>query len=311
MAQYAPQAGLSGSSAISASSPLFTAWGKNCTVTRGLMNIADPTLGYASAGDSSNATGAADDLTVSLGDSGIAIVTFSKPIANGSGADFAVFENGFLNPDNDSQAFLELGFVEVSTDGSHYVRFPATSLTPSSPQITNDGYMYANLLNNLAGNYKALYGTPFDLEELADSTSIDVHNINYVRIIDVIGNVSGTHTTYDAAGKAVNDPYPTPFPSCGFDLDAVGVINQATESVSAVSGAAIRLYPNPATDRLYVETAALSRITITDIAGQVLGAYSESRTQHSVDISGLWRGTYFVIVEEENGAKWVQKLVKL
>ena len=163
-AQYAPQAGITGSTAMIASSDLFVGWATQCSIYRGFMNIADPSLGYASAGDSSLALGPADDYTVSLGDSGVAVLTFEHPIYNGPGADFAVFENGFLDPANDSQAFLELGFVEVSSDGVNYTRFPATSLTPDSVQMTNDSYMYANYLHNLAGSYIALYGTPFDLE---------------------------------------------------------------------------------------------------------------------------------------------------
>jgi hypothetical protein len=81
------------------------------------MDIANPGLGYASLGDSSLAIGPANLDIVSLGDSGVATLTFSSPIANGLGPDFVVFENGFLDPANDSFAFLELAFVEVSSDG--------------------------------------------------------------------------------------------------------------------------------------------------------------------------------------------------
>jgi len=185
-AQYAPQAGLPGSTAISASSSLFTSWATQCTIYRGFMNIANPSLGYASAGDSSMAIGPADDFTVSLGDSGVAVLTFAHPIFNGTGPDFAVFENGFLNPLNDSQAFLELGFVEVSSDGLNFTRFPANSLTNDNVQITNDSYIDANNLNNLAGSYTTMYGTPFDLEELSGTPGLDINNITHVRIVDTL-----------------------------------------------------------------------------------------------------------------------------
>ena len=42
---------------------------------------------------------------------------------NGNSWDFCVFENAF----NDS--FLELGFVEVSSNGNDFYRFPSTSFT--------------------------------------------------------------------------------------------------------------------------------------------------------------------------------------
>src|ERR1700744_4168377 len=119
VAQYAPQQGVAGSTAISASSPLFTMWANGCTIHRGLMEIDNPSLGYVTNGDSSDAVGMADNSVVSLGDSGVAVLTFAAPIIDGPGPDFAVFENGFANPANDSQAFLELAFVEVSSDGGH------------------------------------------------------------------------------------------------------------------------------------------------------------------------------------------------
>jgi hypothetical protein len=60
LAQYAPQAGLSGSTAISAGGSQFVAWATGCNVHRGYLDIADTTLGYATLGDSSYAIGAPD-----------------------------------------------------------------------------------------------------------------------------------------------------------------------------------------------------------------------------------------------------------
>ena len=36
---------------------------------------------------------------------------------------------------------------------------------------------------------------------------------------------------YDQYLNKINDPFPTPFPSSGFDLDAVGVINQGSMTI--------------------------------------------------------------------------------
>ena len=81
---------------------------------------------------------------MSLGDGGVAILTFKYPIKNETGNDFAVFENSF----NDT--FLELAFVEVSSDGIHYFRFPAVSNTQDTLQMGNDASIDARHLNNLA-----------------------------------------------------------------------------------------------------------------------------------------------------------------
>lgn len=149
LAQFPGPVGTLGTSAMHTDSSAFVAWGTQCKVIRGYQDISNTSLGYTTVGDSSMVIGKADGSIVSLGDAGIAIVTFSNPITNGTGNDFAVFENAF----NDS--FLELAFVEVSSDGINYFRFPPTCNLPTSPQFTNDATMDATKLNNLAGKYRA------------------------------------------------------------------------------------------------------------------------------------------------------------
>ena len=61
---------------------------------------------------------------VSLGKGGSITLSFDPPVSNGDGWDFAVFENGF------EDTFLELAYVEVSSDGVVFVRFDNASLTP-------------------------------------------------------------------------------------------------------------------------------------------------------------------------------------
>ncbi len=313
-AQYAPQAGLAGSTAISATSGRFAAWASGCTVQRGFMDIANPSLGYASDGDSSLATGPADYNAVSLGDSGVADLTFTHPIFNGPGPDFAVFENGFRNTTDSTLAFLELGFIEVSSDGIHYFRFPASSLTQTQVQLGNNSYIDAANLNNLAGKYIAMYGTPFDLDDLAGISGLDVNNITHVRIIDVVGSV-GSHSCYDSAGRMVNDPYPTPYPSCGFDLDAVGVINELYESVKQLQdNISVSVYPNPAVEKIIVSVKTPLPLpisaTLTSISGSMLQQCVLTESTNEVLIGQYPSGMYFLTLCDVNGNKWVEKITK-
>ena len=314
-AQFAPQAGLSGSTAISATSGQFVGWATTCTVKRGLMNIADSTLGYASAGDSSQAIGPADDITVSLGDSGIADLTFGNPIFNGQGADFAVFENGFRNDTDSSEAFLELAYVEVSSDGMNYFRFPCNSYTQAQVQVGNGDYLDATKINNLAGKYVAMYGTPFDLEELTGTKGLDINNVTHVRIIDVVGSISG-HSSRDSAGRTINDPYPTPYPSCGFDLDAIGAIYQTGKAGVApvANNITVKAYPNPMTDRLVVAINGnlpdgLS-CSLTDLTGRCLLTTELTKNINDLLIGEMPAGIYFLNIRDANGEKWVEKLTR-
>ncbi len=203
-------------------------------LTRGPENIANPGLGLASVGTAAAALGKADNSVVSLGDGGSITVTFDQPITNGPGADFAVFENGFASGALD---YLELGFVDVSSDGVNFFRFPSVSLTDTSTQIGSFGLLDPTNLYDLAGKYVALQGTPFDLSELAGvSPLLDTNNVRYVRVDDVVGSVNPAYATYDSQGHAVNDPWPTAFASGGFDFDAVGVLHTVPEPAAMLLG---------------------------------------------------------------------------
>lgn len=288
-------AGTEGSNAIAGNSDLFVAWATGITLQRGPDNIAIPNSPLATYGDDTMALGPVvmtDNLkVVSLGDGGMATLTFAQPITNGDGPDFAVFENGF------DDYFLELAFVEVSSDGHRFVRFPATSLTQTETQATR---LDPTFINNLAGKYRMGYGTPFDLEELRDSTGINIDSITHVRIIDVVGSIDPQYATYDAFGHIVNDPWPTAgYGSSGFDLDAVGVIHQLEpqQAIGDVDQLALSLWPNPAADRLNVTLDRAAEALLYDLTGRQLAAYSLVAGRNSLDISSLDAGVYMLRVE--------------
>jgi len=236
---YAPAAGQPGSAAIPIPADVndisvFVGWANGAVVERGPKRIDDPSPGFVSHGEPNDALGFPETATqsiegvVSLGDGGVATLTFEKPIADGPGYDFAIFENGFtvIAPNG---LFLELAFVEVSSDGIHYEQFPAVSLTQTETQIPNLGSIDTTNIHNFAGKYRRGYGTPFDLDEIRDVNDlVDVTAITHVRLIDVVGTLQYEYASYDSLGNIVNDPWRTDFSTGGFDLDAVGVIHQKT-----------------------------------------------------------------------------------
>ncbi|MGV3630848.1 MAG: T9SS C-terminal target domain-containing protein [Bacteroidota bacterium] len=218
---FAPAPGFPGTTAVHKDSSAIVFWAWQIDLQRGYLDISDKSLGYASYGLPGNgmyeAEGNPFDV-VSLGDSGVAVLTFPYPVSNGEGFDFAVFENGFT--DN----YLELAFVEVSSDGMNYVRFPAISELQDSAQMGNYEFWDCAFVNNLAGKYRQGYGTPFDLQELAGS-GIDINNITHVKIVDVIGSIDPAYGSFDSQNHIINDPWPSAFESGGFDLDGIAVMH--------------------------------------------------------------------------------------
>lgn len=306
-AQFATKVGTSGCTAIYKDSSAFIGWATGCTVTRGLKNISLPDSGFVSTGEAASTIGkAGENGVVSLGDGGTAILTFDKPIMNGQGWDFAVFENSF------DDYFLELAFVEVSSDGIHYFRFPSVTLIQDTAQISSFATLDAEKLNNFAGKFRGLYGTPFDLEELKGNSGLDINNITHVKIIDVIGCINDNYASFDSQGNKVNDPWPTCFPTGGFDLDAIGVIHQR---VLLGNEDQVFIYPNPFTDKINIDfyngLPAKVQLKIVDLTGRnikdISGYISESQ---SVDLSNILPGIYFMIVYSNDIQVYTQKIVK-
>lgn len=209
---YAPAAGKPGTTAIGKDSTDIVQWatgyqdylpGAGVDAT---WKTPEKALGKA--------VGDAFDVVV-LGDSGRITLTFGGYITNGAGADFAVFENSF------SDTFLELAWVEVSSNGVDFFRFQNNSLT--TKPVGGFGSVDPTNIDGLAGKYRQGFGTPFDLDQLAGKPGLDINAVRYVRIVDILGNGSAL----DSAGRPIYDPYPTTG-SAGFDLDAIGVMHFAS-----------------------------------------------------------------------------------
>jgi hypothetical protein len=245
-AQFDPQMGMGGTKGIAKDSAIIKNWANSVYFELGFKNISNTSSGFTTIGDMLSPLGAADGKVLSLGDGGMATLSFKKFIYNGTGPDFIVFENGFIDAET-KESFLELAFVEVSSDGKNFFRFTATSNTDTLHQINSFGTIDASKINNLAGKYINPFGTPFDLEELKTVVGLDVNKVGFVRIIDVVGSLNPKYASMDSRGWKVNDPFPTEFISGGFDLDAVGVINESvTNSVdNSLHNNPLSVFPNP------------------------------------------------------------------
>jgi hypothetical protein len=301
--QFAPAAGYPGSTAFPKDSSVFVEWANSCFVQRGYMDIAVPDSGYASAGNSNSAVGqAGQNGTVSLGDGGVVTLTFNNMVYNGPGFDFAVFENGFYT--TPPLAFLEFAFVEVSSDGNNFYRFPATSYIQDTSQLPMTG-VDCSFVNNLAGKFVYGYGTPFDLEELKNEVGLDVNNISHVRVVDVVGSINDRFATFDQFAHKINDPYATPFPSGGFDLDAVGVIHAVgvTNTVEIEnSDVKIRVYPVPCSRDLgcivLVDASLIgAQMEVYGINGERVENLFISNDHSKIDTQTWTKGIYYLIME--------------
>lgn len=169
-----------------------------------------------------------------------------------NGYDFVIFENGFISNFTNpiygfvrGEIFAELGYVEVSSNGSDFVRFAPVSLTGGRVGVlgTIDITDVFNLAGKHPNGYGECTGTAFDLSEIADDPNVvsgivDINNISYVRIIDVPGSgdfndMAVEHIDpnswpvwdYHVSDDSIYDAWET-FDSGGVDLEAIGVLRE-------------------------------------------------------------------------------------
>jgi hypothetical protein len=194
----------------------------------------NPTLFLGGPQGGGFSTGSLD--VVALGVDGELTVGFDVTIVDGPGADFTVSENGFVFGGG---VFAEVAFVEVSTDGTTFARFPTRYGGPvgplpafgSSPMGTFGGLCgglpgIANVNTNAIDPFDPVEsgGEAFDLAELAGDPLVtagvvDLGAIHYVRVLDV---PEGLYK--DSFGNVIWD-HGGPIGSA--DVDAVSVINHA------------------------------------------------------------------------------------
>lgn len=233
-AQFDPAGGELGSKAIHYQSDKIKSWGDSVIIEAGYINISDTSLGKVIVNSTQNVKGPSDNMVISLGDGGRATYFFSQPISDEVGHEFAIFENGFKAG---GAYYLELASVEVSSDGVHFFEFESQCLNDTINQIAFGGVMDPTKIHNLAGKHPSFWGTPFDIGELKDDPNLIKSNIRYIRITDVVGSLNPNYGTRDSKNRWINDPWPTPFSSSGFDLDALALLSPGytgiAESISA------------------------------------------------------------------------------
>ncbi len=218
-------------------------------------SYSNPTTGLASLGDLYNPLSPPSNTALGLiGTTAPGSITlgFANPLYDGPGADFAVFENGFINPSPSANGalFAEFAYVEVSSDGINFARFDSIS-TNSAPVSGSGAFAYFDVTNvyNLAGKHAAGWGTPFDLSQLAGNTLVlngllDLLSISYVRLVDVVGSgsikdadgVEIPGIAKDSLGNPIRDNWTTTgsggFDYLGLPTGAIGAIHFVPEPAS-------------------------------------------------------------------------------
>lgn len=175
-----------------------------------------------------------------LGVGGSATLAFDVVIADGPGADLSVFENALTFA---GAVFSEVAWVEVSTDGVNFARFPNryagpstglpgftapwgtySGLTGGAPTLANVATNSIDPLNPVVSGGEAFDLADLQLDPLVQNGTVNLAQVNFVRIVD-IPHASGL----DSFGNVIWDNSGA---SGSGDFDAVAVL-QHTGTITA------------------------------------------------------------------------------
>jgi hypothetical protein len=118
-----------------------------------------------------------------------------------------------------------------------------------------------------------------------------------------VGSIQPPYASFDAENRLINDPWPTPFPSAGFDLDAVGVIHQGVAGKNELYALPFSIYPNPTNNLLFVQNKdliSIQKMSFVNLDGKIIFETSELETLlHSFHLPTILTkgGVYYLHVQ--------------
>lgn len=217
--------------------------------------------------------------TYTLGTGGSITLRMEPPLLDGHGADLLVCENPFFVTGT-LQSFAEVAFVEVSTDGVQFARFPTSYTGPGDPLPLFTGIHPARY-RGFAGampvsaspplvdplDLPAAGGDAFDFSVLEDhplvqAEQLDLADVRYVRLIDVEAGVD-----FDTAGHLVFD---------------AGIGNGSAADIDAVVG--LNTTENQSGSRPRVETDLVNNFLV--IVLEDLNGLSDVKAGITLSVNG-------------------------
>ena len=149
------------------------------------------------------------------------------------------------------------------------------------------------------------------MADIANDALLNKQSITHVKVIDVVGSIQNQYCSRDANNHKINDPWPTGWGNGGFDLDAVGVIHQQAVGINELELRNISIYPNPATDMLYVNLPSTNySVEVINLMGEVVLKSENKSNTTFIEINNLKSGVYFLTISSEGQQKQM-KFVKL
>ena len=137
---------------------------------------------------------------------------------------------------------------------------------------------------------------------MADSGIIVYNGSVFTRRVTTANGLSSNHVTAITFGQGNCTGYVATTDGNIAVLDTSGQVSQVLTGMSGIKGSDVNvvIYPQPATDRLYISgLPTLASLAISDVTGRI---YEAPLLGHTIDISALPKGVYFLRIQDNNGS---------
>lgn len=82
-------------------------------------------------------------------------------------------------------------------------------------------------------------------------------------------------------------------------------------SVNNIRAVSILIYPNPTTDKLYLQDKDINSVKLIDATWKTLFSQKASNTTNlSINVAGLAKGNYIILINKENGIQEEKRFLK-
>jgi hypothetical protein len=157
----------------------------------------------------------------------------------------------------------------------------------------------------ISENYNGT-GDPNDFSwtEYTDAADWSAGNYVWVNSGDIALNLNGAQTYIAFKYTSTEED------GAAWQVDDILVYGEALVGLGEISQSIGRVYPNPATDFIFVESANQMQLKVTDLSGRTLLELHLSEGKNQLDISSLPAGSYVVVMRNKQGEVSVTKLLK-
>jgi hypothetical protein len=95
-----------------------------------------------------------------------------------------------------------------------------------------------------------------------------------------------------------------------FNNDAEPYTDDTPSGLTDTQTSTLRLFPNPVSDKLYLDNITGNRISVINILGQQLMQFDAVGDQLTISMNNLTGGIYYVLVRDKSGIVSCEKVLK-